>query len=478
MNRPFALHRVLSAITALLLTAFLITGCGSDTQSDSSATDTPASTPLDITADEGVGEPDWAHEVIMYEIFVPDFSEEGTFQGVANRLDSLKDMGINTIWLMPIHPVGEKRAKTDIGPLGSPYAVTDYQGVNPDYGGEEGFRTLVEEVHARDMYIIIDWVANHTAWDHPWVEEHPEYYTEGPVDGRFTYPLLNGDTTDWTDVVDLNFDNQEMRGKMIEAMQFWVEEYNIDGFRCDVAHQVPLDFWDTAIDSVESVRPVLMLAEAAEPEMHSVGFDLTYAWPGYGAIKGVWEGNPASSFLTQADTTLEDLPGASQRLRFTTNHDETAWDEPPTEVFGNLEGSKAAFVLATIVPGVPLIYNGQELGVEDTVSFFEATPYDWSQSSEVRDFYSDYLQFYSTSEILKRGRFEVLTPNAEDAVLISRSTDDGELFIAVNVRDAQASLSLPDAYAEATLTDVLTGESVAGPDLTLTPYAYHVLRVE
>jgi glycosidase len=321
-------------------------------------------------------------------------------------------------------------------------------------------------------------VANHTAWDHPWVDEYPEYYTEGPVDGRFTYPLLNGDTTDWTDVVDLNFDNQEMRGKMIEAMQFWVEEYNIDGFRCDVAHQVPLDFWDAAIDSVEAVRPVLMLAEAAEPEMHTVGFDLTYAWPGYGAIKGVWEGEPASRFLTQADTTLEDLPGASQRLRFTTNHDETAWDEPPTEVFGNLEGSKAAFVLATSVPGAPLIYNGQELGVEDTVSFFEATPYDWSQESEVRDFYTDYLRFYSTSDIMKRGAFEVLTPDAEDAVLISRATDDGELLIVVNVRDAEAALSLPDSYADATLTDVLTGESVAGPDLTLTPYAYHVLRVE
>lgn len=475
MNRPFALHRVLSATIALLLTAALIAGCGAET--DTSPDAAPASTPLDIVADEGVGEPDWAREVIMYEIFVPDFSEEGTFQGVVDRLDSLKAMGINTLWLMPIHPVGKERAKTDIGPLGSPYAVTDYKGVNPDYGGEEGFRTLVEEVHARDMYIIIDWVANHTAWDHPWIEDHPEYYTEGPVDGRFTYPLLDGDTTDWTDVVDLNFDNQEMRGKMIDAMQFWVEEYNIDGFRCDVAHQVPLDFWDTAIDSVEAVRPVLMLAEAAEPEMHTVGFDLTYAWPGYGAIKGVWEGNPASSFLTQADTTLEDLPGASQRLRFTTNHDETAWDEPPTEVFGGIEGSKAAFVLATSVPGAPLIYNGQELGVEDTISFFEATPYDWSQESEVRDFYTDYLQFYSTSAIMKAGAFEVLTPDAKDAVLISRTTDDGELLIAVNVRDREASLSLPDAYAGNTLTDVLTGETVSGDAISLAPHGYHILRV-
>ncbi len=476
VTRPKSLHRLAAAALALLVSAVLVAGCASPDADSTTATDGPTSTPLGLTADPGVGEPDWVDDVVMYEVFVPDVSPSGTFAGVVDRLDSLKAMGVNTLWLMPIHPVGEKRAKTNIGALGSPYAVRDYRAANPDYGGDDGFRTLVEEAHARDMYIIIDWVANHTAWDHPWVENHPEYYTEGPVDGRFTYPLLDGDTTDWTDVVDLDFSNQEMRAKMIEAMEFWVREYNIDGYRCDVAHQVPLDFWRTAIDSVEAVRPVLMLAEAAEPEMHEVGFDLTYAWPFYGTLKRVWEGAPASELLVQVDTTLEDLPGPSRRLRFTTNHDETAWDEPPTELFGD-QGSKAAFVLATSMPGIPLVYNGQELGVQDTVSFFEATPYDWSTRNAFSAFYQKYLQFYTTSDIMRDGALKILTPDAEDAVLLSRSTDAGELLIAVNIRDTEATINLPEEYTGSPLSDVLSGETISGDAIPLAPHGYHVLQV-
>lgn len=461
----------------MLFAAVLIAGCGGQDTEPSG----PSSTPLNLTADDGVGEPDWVRNVVMYEVFVPDFSEEGTFQGVVKRLDSLKAMGINTLWFMPIHPVGEERAKTDIGPLGSPYAVKDYKAVNPQYGGSEGFRTLVEEAHSRDMKVIIDWVANHTAWDHPWVDDHPEYYTEGPVDGRFTYPLLDGDTTDWTDVVDLNFENREMRAKMIDAMQYWVREYNIDGYRCDVAHQVPLDFWEAAIDSVESIRPVLMLAEAAEPEMHAVGFDQTYAWPGYGALKHVWENDaPVSELMVQTDTTLEDLPGPSKRLRFTTNHDETAWDASPLDIFGGKEGSKAAFVLASSLPGAPLVYNGQELAVDDTVSFFEATPYDWStpRSETLVSFYTAYLTAYNDSEALRHGDFEVLTPEAEDAVLFSRSTPEEEILVAVNVRDSEATVDLPSGYHGRTMVDVMTGETVEGESIDLGAYDYHVLRVQ
>jgi glycosidase len=461
VNHPFRL------LCAVALTLTLIVGCGPATESPS----TPA-------APEGVGEPDWVADAVMYEVFIPDFTEEGTFRGAIDRLDELEQMGVTTLWLMPIHPVGEKRAKTDIGALGSPYAVRDYKGVNPEYGGEEQFRAFVDSVHARGMHIIIDWVANHTAWDHPWVEEHPEYYTPGPIDGRFTYPLLDGDTTDWTDVVDLDFSNQEMRTKMIDAMQFWVEEYNIDGFRCDVAHQVPLDFWQAAIDSVESVKPVLMLAEAAEPEMHDVGFDLTYAWPFFGELKQVWDGDPVSDLITQVDTTLDDLAPRAKRLRFTTNHDETMWDATPPELFGGIEGSKSAFVLASTMPGVPLLYNGQELGVADTVSFFAATPYDWSQAenNEVTAFYTDYLTLYRNSTALRNGALEVLTPNAEDALLYTRSTDDETMLIAVNIRDQAASLELPSEYQNQSWTDALSGESVSGSTLDLGPYGYRLLR--
>jgi len=445
---------------------FALVGC--DT-----APEEPASPGVD-----GVGEPDWVRDATVYEVFVPDASAEGTFQGLIGRLDEIEEMGVNTLWLMPIHPIGEERRKDDIGALGSPYSIRDYYDVNPDYGTKEDFRALVDSVHAHDMHIIIDLVANHTAWDHPWLEEHPDMYSDGPING-FTVPVLNGDTTDWTDVVELDFDNRRTRQEMIDVMQYWVREFNIDGYRADVAHAVPLDFWENAIDSVETHKEVLMLAEAAEPEMHEVGFDQTYAWPFYGALKRVWEEDaPVRTLATQVDTTLANLPDAAKRLRFTTNHDETMWDAPPPQLFDGLDGSKAAFILATSMPGAPLVYNGQELGVPDTVSFFSRTPYDWTQTPDIRTFYQDYLTLYRDSPALQRGSLEVHTPEAEDALVYERSTDDETMLVAVNVRDASAQVAVPDAYADASLTDALSGETVDGDTLTLETYDYHLLRVD
>jgi len=451
--------------TALALALLVVVGC----QPSPSATTTPAP--------EGVGHPDWVNDAVVYEVFIPDFSEEGTFRGAIDRLDELDAMGVTTLWLMPIHPVGEERAKTDIGALGSPYAVRDFYTVNPDYGTEEDFQALVDSVHARDMHIIIDLVANHTAWDNAWLDEHPDWYTPGPIDG-FTVPLLDGDTTDWTDVVDLNYESTELRQEMIDVMQYWVREFNIDGYRCDVAHQVPIDFWTAAIDSVETIKPVLMLAEAAEPEMHTAGFDYTYAWPFYGVLKAVWEGDPVSALATQVDTTLENLPPRGRRLRFTTNHDESMWDATPPELFGGIEGSKAAFVLATTMPGVPLIYNGQELGVQDTVSFFARTPYDWTQDgdSTLVSFYTDYLRLYQSSPALRRGTLMLLTPNAEDALLYARTFDDETMLVAVNVRNEATDLVPPEAYRSRDWTDAFSDTTVAADTLRLDPYGYRLLR--
>jgi len=427
---------------------------------------------------DGVGEPAWVQDATVYEVFVPDASEEGTFRGLIGRLDEIQQMGINTLWLMPIHPVGEKRRKDDIGALGSPYSIRDYYTVNPDYGTKEDFRALVDSVHARDMHIIIDLVANHTAWDHPWLKKHPDMYSDGPIDG-FTVPVLNGDTTDWTDVVELDFDSPRTRREMIDVMQYWVREFNIDGYRCDVAHAVPLDFWENAIDSVEVHKEVLMLAEAAEPEMHEVGFDQSYAWPFYGALKRVWEDEaPVRTLATQVDTTLDNMVAGAKRLRFTTNHDETMWDAPPPALFDGLEGSKAAFVLATSMPGAPLVYNGQELGVTDSVSFFARTPYGWTQQPEIRGFYRTYLNLYRDSPALQEGGLTVHTPDAEDVLVYERSTNDDTILAAVNVRDTSATVPVPDAYADASLTSALTGETVDGEEMSLGAYGYRLLRVE
>lgn len=448
---------------ALLLTLGLVVGCQ------------PASTPT--TTPDGVGEPNWVNDAVVYEVFIPDFSEEGTFRGAIDRLDALEAMGVTTLWLMPIHPIGEERAKTDIGALGSPYAVRDFYAVNPDYGTEEDFQALVDAVHARDMHLIIDLVANHTAWDNPWLDEHPEWYSDGPIDG-FTVPLLDGDTTDWTDVVELDYENEALRQEMIDVMQYWVREYDIDGYRADVAHQVPVDFWTAAIDSVEAIKPVLMLAEAAEPELHAAGFDYTYAWPFYGALKAVWEGAPVRDLVTQVDTTQDNLPPGAHRLRFTTNHDESMWDAPPIELFDGVAGSQAAFVLATTMPGVPLLYNGQELGVADTVSFFARTPYDWARTADnaLFSFYTEYLTLYRNSTALRRGALTMLTPDAEDALLYTRSFDDETLLVAVNVRDRATQLPLPTAYRAQEWVDAVADTTVTADTVRLGPYGYRLLR--
>jgi glycosidase len=450
---------------ALLLTLGLVVGCQ------------PASTPA--TTPDGVGEPNWVNDAVVYEVFIPDFSEEGTFRGAIDRLDALEAMGVTTLWLMPIHPVGEERAKTDIGALGSPYAVRDFYAVNPEYGTEEDFQALVDSVHARGMHLIIDLVANHTAWDNPWLDEHPDWYSDGPIDG-FTVPLLDGDTTDWTDVVELDYENEALRQEMIDVMQYWVREYDIDGYRADVAHQVPVDFWTAAIDSVEAIKPVLMLAEAAEPEMHAAGFDYTYAWPFYGALKAVWEGAPVSDLAAQVDSTLDRLPPRAKRLRFTTNHDESMWDETPLELFNGMEGSKAAFVLASTMPGVPLVYNGQELGVADTVSFFARTPYDWSRSADNAPFafYTEHLTFYRDNTALRRGTLTMLTPDAEDALLYTRSFEDETTLVAVNVRDRSVQVPVPTAYRNRAWTNAFTGTAVSADTLDLGPYGYRLLHAE
>lgn len=301
-------------------------------------------------------------------------------------------------------------------------------------------------------------------------------YSDGPING-FTVPVLNGDTTNWTDVVELNCDNPETRQQMIDVMQYWVREFGVDGYRCDVAHAVPLAFWENAIDSVETHKEVLMLAEAAEPEMHEVRFDMGYPWPFYGALKRVWEENtPVRSLATQVNTTLAHLPPAARRLRFTTNHDETMWDAQPPVLFDGRDGSEAAFVLATTLPGAALVYNGQELGGTDSVSFFARTPYDWDRETEITDFYRTYLTLYGNSTGLQEGALTVHTPEATDVLVYERSSADETMLVAVNVRDASRRVPVPVASTGASLTDAMAGAPVEADTLVLNSYGYRLLR--
>jgi glycosidase len=431
--------RTLSLWTVLLLA---LAGC-SDTATVN-APDTAAAEPAPVAPAE------WVDEAVVYEVYVRSFTPEGTFRAIIPRLDELQELGVTVLWLMPIHPVGEERKK---GELGSPYAIRDYKDVNPRFGTLEDFRALVDAVHARDMKIILDLVANHTAWDNAWVEANPEWYTTD-AEGAIVHP----EGTDWTDVADLDYDSADLRAAMTDAMRFWVEEVGIDGYRCDVAELVPMDFWEDAIAELRAVKPVMMLAEGTEPELHAAGFDVTYAWNTYGALKQIWDGAPADTLFAVLAEEAARFPDGAERLRFTTNHDETAWDATPLELFDGTEGAQAAAVVAATLPGLLLLYNGQEVGDTQQLPLFEKVAIDWDADPGMRAFYDDLLDRRMTDAAFTDDAFEPIEHDASDNVLAYyRGTGDDRRLVAVNVRDRDVTTALPGIG-----------------DVTLAPYAWRI----
>ncbi len=432
---------------------------------------------LDGPPGSGMGDlpmasPAWIGDAVIYEIFVPDFSPQGTFAGVEARLDSLQALGVTTLWLMPIHPIGVQGRKGDA--LGSPYAIRDYYAVNPDYGTMADFQSLLAATHDRDMKLILDFVANHTAPDNAWTTEHPDWYVLGS-DGKPQTPRDNdGVPTDWTDTVELDYDNPEVAQEMTNVLRFWAIEQGVDGFRCDVASMVPLEFWQDAIASLRAEKGILMLAEGDEMELHSAGFDLTYAWPEYATLKEAWAGEPAAKYADRVAGVLTQLPPGAARLRFSTNHDETAWDAPPPALFGGQAGAQAAFVLTAALPGVPLVYNGQETGIDQTVPFFSSTPIDWTANPDVQAWYRRFFEIYTASEALRRGDYRLLSAT-NDALAFERTSRDERLIVVVNVRSNPTTISLEPATGR----DLLSGDAVElGSATELAPYAAYVIAVD
>ena len=335
----------------------------------------------------------WVARSALYEVFVRDFSPSGNFRGLIDGLDRIQSSGADVLWLMPIYPIGALNRK---GSLGSPYAVRDYRAINPDYGNAADFRALVEAVHERGMKLILDWVPNHTSPDHAWVKQHPDYYVRNER-GEPSVPRdEKGKLTDWTDVAQLDYKNPAVRREMIDTMQHWLKEFGIDGFRVDVAGFIPYDFWREAVPALRAAVPrrILLLAEWGDLEMHRVGFDLTYAWDSYDRLKAVWKGAPASTFVQGELPDMKAMPPGGMRMRFTTNHDKTAWDDPPVKIFGPGAGARAAFVAMALLPGRPLLYNGQEVESPQKLRLFEREPIAWNQPrrKEARAFYAKVIE--------------------------------------------------------------------------------------
>lgn len=408
-------------------------------------------------------------DVVIYEINLRAFSAQGTFAGILPRLDSIKALGANTLWLMPIYPVG---IVNSVGQLGSPYSVRNYKEVNTEFGTLDDLRNLVEQAHGKGMAVILDWVANHTSWDNPWIA-NTTWYTQNSY-GAIVIPP----GTNWADVADLNYSSNAMRRAMINAMKYWVLAANVDGFRCDYADSVPYDFWQQAIDSLETIpnRKLVLLAEGANPSHFAAGFELNYAWDFYGTLNNIFKnGQLASGLITTHINEYVTVPPTGSKLRFTTNHDETAWNDTPLGLFGGKDGSMAAFALVVTMGGNPLIYNGQEVGCAVKLPFFSRSPIDWSTNPDMKAAYKKLIAFRQSSEVMKMGTFEGFPDT--DVVAFKRKLSPDEVLVLVNTRNSISNFTLPAAVANTNWTDAISGEAVnLTMSVSLGPYAYRLLK--
>lgn len=413
------------------------------------------------------------HASVIYEVNVRQFSKEGTFAEVQKALPRLKAMGVDILWLMPIHPIGVKNRK---GTLGSYYAVRDYKGINPEFGNLTDFKNLVDEAHLQGMRLIIDWVANHSSPDNVWLDQgHKDWYTLDSTGN--VQPTLG---TDWWDVADLNYENQEMRKEMIASMKYWVQECNIDGFRCDVAGWVPMDFWVQARKELETVKPLFMLAESEGADQHQA-FDMTYGWEFHHIMNKIAQGKAEPSEILAYNEKDKEYPKKAIRMYFTSNHDENSWNGTEMERMGD-----ARFVMAVLsyaMNGMPLIYNGQETSLNRRLLFFEKDQITWDKM--------DMVSFYSTLNALKHRDYllsadrceayeKIELLNGGKVIAISRLSNSfpgAELVFYLNLSSEKQTVTGP-SDSQAKWTNVFTGKRIkqVNEPFKLAPWGYMVIE--
>ncbi len=380
----------------------------------------------DVSGEPARTAPAWLRESVIYEIYPRSFSAVGDFNGITAQLDQLKDLGVNILWLMPIHPIGEKLKK---GTFGSPYAVRDYCAINPEFGTTNDFRRLLKEAHARGQRVILDIVANHTAWDNVMISAHPDFYKQD-ASGKIIPPVA-----EWTDVAGLNYANPKLRDYMINMLKFWLTEYGVDGFRCDVAHMVPVDFWNQARAELEKAKPdVLMLAEASTPALLVKAFDLDYAWPLHATLnKVLLEGAPATDLRRSWEESRRQFPQGSLHLRISDNHDEAR----AVARFG-VRGALAAQVFMMTLDGVPLFYNGMEAGdatESGDPALFEKLPVFWKPKERppLRDIYRDLIKLRRDYAPFRNDQVTWLhSSNEADLLTFMRHDNKDEFVVVIN----------------------------------------------
>lgn len=424
-----------------------------------------------ITESKNFVHPEWSYNASIYEVNIRQFTNEGTFNSFLNHLPELKKLGVDILWLMPINPIGEKNRK---GTLGSYYSVKDYKAINPNFGSKEDFKTLVDSIHSLGMHVIIDWVANHTSWDHEWTKTNPEFYNKDSL-GNFIPPVA-----DWSDVIDLNYENKELRNAMTEALLYWVKEFNIDGYRCDVAEMVPLDFWKNTRNELDKIKPVFMLAEGENPELHKNGFDMTYNWKLKDAMNNYAKGLISVDSIKNSFIVNSKLYGNDDiRMNFTSNHDENTWAGTEFERLGDL--AKPFAILALTAKGMPLIYNGQEAGMNKRLQFFEKDFIPW-YDYKMRSIYSIVLAEKKVNSATwngnKGGNMKFINSDNNKIFAFFRELGNDKIYVLINLSNNKQEFKVTDKNVNLSLTNLFTNDKidlVSGVQFTLEPNGYFVL---
>lgn len=397
---------------------------------------------------------DWKHTTNIYEVNVRQYTKEGTFNAFAKELPRLKKMGVGTLWFMPITPIAQKEKK---GTMGSQYAASDYTSINPEFGTMEDFKNLVNEAHKMGFHVIIDWVANHTGWDHVWTKSHPEYYLHD-ADGSFHR------ASGMDDIIELDYSKLELRQAMIDAMGFWVKNTNIDGFRCDLASWVEVDFWKQARPEVEKTKPLFFIGEFDEldnPEYGKV-FDASYSWTWMHKTEDYYKKNLPLQDLRDLLMKYSALGDSSMRAWFTSNHDENTWNGTEYEKYGEI--AKPLAVFSVTWNGIPLTYSGQELPNMKRLEFFEKDPIQWNGTYQLADFYTTLFHLKSTNPALRGGDENVKTyfvnTSVNDKILAYiRKNGKDEVLVILNLSKEPVNFTLDDAEVSGDFQELFTKEN-------------------
>jgi cyclomaltodextrinase len=365
-----------------------------------------AKKPPYLGLESGLSAPEWIHDGPIYEVFVRNFSPSGDFKGILEKIPYLKDLGIGTLWLMPIQPVGLDGRK---GTLGSPYSIKDYKAINHELGNKAQLKKLIDAVHQQGMHIIVDLVINHTANDHIAIKDQPGMFQKN-ANGKPGRKIA-----DWSDITDLNYDKSATRSYIKDMIEYWIKEFKFDGFRCDVAGMVPLDFWEQMVTDLKKVKPdIFMLAEWEDPIHHLNAFHSHYDWTLYLLLKDIRTGKkPANLLLELVKQKQQYYPSNALPLRFLENHDEPR----ATKNFGR-EGIKPFAAFNFSLDGIPLLYNGQEWGASEYISLFERTPLNWNkQGNDIFQFYKSLVQLRNKYSALRSRNFQIVENSQPDSVV-------------------------------------------------------------